>query len=404
MKCRNPECNADVNPKALFCGKCGTPVLANCTECGTPIPAKKTVKCCPKCGTMLSAMKKSSAKSGTSPEPASSSGSGTPLVPSSAAIKNCTKCGTLLPDKKNVKCCPKCGTMVSEMLKKAPASASAKKPPAVPPTVPSKPAKTVFCKDCGAPIPPGKSFTWCPQCGSALSEQKPKTPTRKKPVPDPAPVPAPAPSPAPVTPLSHPKPPHPVAKDPVKKMLIVALVIGLCLLWTGLGGKLIMGRCRTELNSILRNQGLNILDNAMGGVVEDLVISVIHNDVNGFTAAFNKIASTAGSMMGLSSEVFALAGGMVSAQISDQFPDFRNQMADSVSPPAWIILVVASYNRIFLILGALITFLSAVLWLIVQKGKLSDIREQKMIPAIVAGAVWCAAVTVITIIGMTIKL
>ena len=57
MLCRNPECRAEVNPTALFCGKCGTPVIANCPICGHPIPAKRNAKCCSQCGTMISEMR-----------------------------------------------------------------------------------------------------------------------------------------------------------------------------------------------------------------------------------------------------------------------------------------------------------------------------------------------------------
>ena len=57
MLCRNPECNAEVNPEALFCGKCGTPVMSNCLVCNAAIPAKRNAKCCPHCGTMITEMK-----------------------------------------------------------------------------------------------------------------------------------------------------------------------------------------------------------------------------------------------------------------------------------------------------------------------------------------------------------
>lgn len=56
MKCRNPECNAEINPNALFCGKCGTLTLSNCSKCGNPLPLTGKVKCCSKCGTMISEM------------------------------------------------------------------------------------------------------------------------------------------------------------------------------------------------------------------------------------------------------------------------------------------------------------------------------------------------------------
>ena len=56
MKCRNPECNAEINPNALFCGKCGTLTLSNCSNCGNPLPLTGKVKCCSKCGTMVSEM------------------------------------------------------------------------------------------------------------------------------------------------------------------------------------------------------------------------------------------------------------------------------------------------------------------------------------------------------------
>jgi len=57
MLCRNPECRAEVNPEALFCGKCGTPVMSNCLVCNAAIPAKRNAKCCPQCGTMIAEMK-----------------------------------------------------------------------------------------------------------------------------------------------------------------------------------------------------------------------------------------------------------------------------------------------------------------------------------------------------------
>lgn len=69
MVCRNPECRADVNPSALFCGKCGTPVIANCSVCGNPIPAKRNVKCCSQCGTMISEMRSKAATTRTSSVP-----------------------------------------------------------------------------------------------------------------------------------------------------------------------------------------------------------------------------------------------------------------------------------------------------------------------------------------------
>ena len=70
MVCRNPECMAEVNPTALFCGKCGTPVIANCSFCGRSIPAKRNVKWCPYCGRMISEMHTSTTNpTGTSSVP-----------------------------------------------------------------------------------------------------------------------------------------------------------------------------------------------------------------------------------------------------------------------------------------------------------------------------------------------
>ena len=61
MICRNPDCRAEVNPAALFCGKCSTPVITNCAVCGNSIPAKRNVKWCPQCGTMISEMRSKAA-------------------------------------------------------------------------------------------------------------------------------------------------------------------------------------------------------------------------------------------------------------------------------------------------------------------------------------------------------
>ena len=69
MVCRNPECRAEVNPAALFCGKCGTPVIANCSVCGNPIPAKRNAKCCSQCGTMISEMRSKAATKRTTSIP-----------------------------------------------------------------------------------------------------------------------------------------------------------------------------------------------------------------------------------------------------------------------------------------------------------------------------------------------
>ena len=57
MKCRNPECTAEVNPEALYCGRCGTPVMSVCPVCDAPIPLRKHTRSCSRCGAMISEMR-----------------------------------------------------------------------------------------------------------------------------------------------------------------------------------------------------------------------------------------------------------------------------------------------------------------------------------------------------------
>ena len=71
MNCRNPECKCEVNPKAIYCGRCGVSIVARCTVCGAPIPMKKNVKFCSECSTMLSEMRR------PEPEPGDGTGTGT---------------------------------------------------------------------------------------------------------------------------------------------------------------------------------------------------------------------------------------------------------------------------------------------------------------------------------------
>lgn len=423
MKCRNPECGADVRAGVLFCGKCGTPVRSNCTECGAPIPVKKSAKCCPKCGTLISDMKDHP----SAPVPEVKPVPAMPPVSDLPKITHCTGCGAPLPDKKNAKCCPKCGMMISEMLKKGASSGSSAtgKTPSAPPS-----EKPLFCTVCGTPIPSRKGSKCCPKCGTMFSDMK--QPASPVPAPAPAPVPAPVSKPltfctacgkplnpgdafcrncrTPVNPPEKPvptpvHPPKPTVKnDSAKKALIVVLVIGLCLLWTGFGGKLIMVRMHNLLSDVLRKQGSYILDQAAGGVAENMMIAVLQNNPEGFGEQFRKITSTAGSLLGSSGGLEQLITGGMSAAIREQFPDLRRQVSEQVPPVVWIVMVLASFYRIFLIIGAVLAIGSAVLWLVVLNGKLNDIREQKMMPVCIAGGVWIMIITVITIIAMVVPL
>lgn len=62
MKCRNPECGAEVNSAGLFCGKCGVTVRSHCSQCNQPIPLRRGVKFCGNCATLVSEMGKKETK------------------------------------------------------------------------------------------------------------------------------------------------------------------------------------------------------------------------------------------------------------------------------------------------------------------------------------------------------
>ena len=438
MKCRNPECNADVNPGALFCGKCGMPVLARCTRCGTEIPLKKTAKCCPKCGTMLSAMSSESESSGPAetPDPVPAVKPAPESFPERPA--NCPRCNTPLPGKKNAKCCSKCGMMISDMLK-IPAApdegGSAETGPSAGGSSVSGTTRPEFCTECGTPIPAKKNVKCCPKCGMMIVNMK-KPPVDSGTVVEPHIVPeettyctecgAPlhpgdlfcgncrtpvSGSAAGKGPVKKPdekkleeKKPLPItaSKNPAKKAVIILLVIGLCLLWTGIGGKLILGQVRSGVYHALEVQGADILDRYAGGVVENMLIAAIRNDANGFIDSFYNLISIVSSLNSGSNSMDSLTGALASGMVRQYLPELRRQLQEQMGP-IWIVLYVASCWLVFLIAGAVITIGAIAAW-VVFKCEAKDIKEQKMIPALIVGGVWIVLVTVITIIMMCMQI
>ena len=346
---------------------------AFCTKCNTPIPEKKNVKCCPKCGMMIKDMIRDAAD----PDGAALSGIASSRgIPPESGVERpeyCTECGTPIPAKKNAKCCPKCGTLFSDMKKPGSASDPDKATHPVP-------EKTTYCTKCGALLHSGDLF--CSNCHASISGPVTnKEPTRMPETEKPRIV--------------------TVRKDPIKKAVIILLVVGLCLLWTGVIGKVILGQVRSGVYHALETQGLDMLDRYAGGVVENLLIATIQNDYNGFVNSFNKILSVASSISGSSGSMDFLMGSMASSAIRQYLPELRSELREQAGP-VWIVLYLASYCHVFLIAGAIITIGAVAAW-IIRKCKIQDIKEQKMIPALIIGGVWIVLVTVITIVMMCIK-
>lgn len=101
-----PNCGADVQSDALFCGKCGYKVEAE--------EKNNKTKICKKCGS---------------------------LIPVDSAF--CTNCGCKADKEFAVKICPVCGKNLDEGV--------------------------IFCENCGAKVSE-ESVTRCPQCGRLLAE------------------------------------------------------------------------------------------------------------------------------------------------------------------------------------------------------------------------------------------
>ena len=193
-----------------------------------------------------------------------------------------------------------------------------------------------------------------------------------------------------------------VDRDRAKKILMIALVIGLCFLTAGFSGKICMGRVTESIRNTSLVSGLgsdldSLLNRSAQKEMTKLLIAMIRNDPSGFMKTVNQLMSAAGSMAGDPYGMNGLVTMFISPIAEEAFADTRNQLIQEAGM-YWPLLQAMAYYRELLTVGAIVAAAAAVL-LFLMGGELRDIKKLRMQPAFFAGAGWAGLMAVFTVIG-----
>ena len=195
-----------------------------------------------------------------------------------------------------------------------------------------------------------------------------------------------------------------VDKARAKKILIIALVIGLCFVFAGLAGKVCMDKATDSVKKAEFISGLGIgadtlLNRSAGKAMTRLLVSLIKNDSSGFVNAIKQILKVASSMAGDSYGMNGLGSMLISSIAEEAFAEERNRMIQEAGV-YWPLLQAMAYYQELLTTGIIIALAAAILWFLLG-GKLADIKELRMKPVLYIGAAWVVLVMVITVLGLT---
>lgn len=292
----------------------------------------------------------------------------------------CMYCNTEVPA--SFKCCHNCGQPLARSLDTSVKESNVRVNMLI----------NVYCVNCLTPLPENARF--CPKCGLNLnsrngypidSEGNPTTtkPKRKR---DPIDVEGHKTNPGggidddskrpgddkdeqdiDTTISEQKKPPK---KDRLMQVFLFLCAIGICILVTGLGGKIATGSLAEEiqnsgmLKEIEQGYGTGIAE-SMGDVANEFVIALMRNEPSRFS---KKLMGFAGSELG---ELGTAITGLSDMAVAEMFRVVRGSY--SGSDGIWFIFQASAYYPELLIAGAIIAVLFGLLWLIRRnrtKGKL----------------------------------
>ena len=180
---------------------------------------------------------------------------------------------------------------------------------------------------------------------------------------------------------------HPAAAGPanmrVIRLMSLLLAIGLFVLFTGLTGRVIMGRIVGEVEK------MNIVDESddLGKAINkagrreaiNLFSAIIKGDTAGVENTISKIIGVAGSMAGDPYGINDGVGMLLDVVVSEAVQEAREMIKEKAGA-AWILLQMAAYNRELLIAGAVMVLLALIV-IYVKGGFRKGIMRKPLIPA-----------------------
>ena len=191
-------------------------------------------------------------------------------------------------------------------------------------------------------------------------------------------------------------------KKRAKQLVIVALVVGLCIAFAGLAGKITMGRISANMRNAEIFSGMDselggVLNRSAGNAITKLIVSMIKNDSSGFVSTINQLTNIAGSMAGDPYGMNGLGSMLFGSFAQEAFAETRAQLIQEAGA-YWPLLQAMAYYRELLTIGLIIAFAAAILWFLLD-GKFNDVMTLNMMPVLYVGAGWIVLVIIITILG-----
>ena len=192
-------------------------------------------------------------------------------------------------------------------------------------------------------------------------------------------------------------------KKRAKQLVIIALVVGLCIAFAGLAGKLAMGTLsanmrKTEFFSGLDSEMGGIFNRSAGNTITKLMISMIKNDSSGFVSLITQLTNAAGTMAGDPYGMNSLGSILIGSFAQEAFAETRAQLMQQAGA-YWPLLRAMAYYRELLTIGLIIAFVAAILWFLLD-GKISDVMTLNMMPVLFIGAGWFVLVIILTALGI----
>ena len=191
-------------------------------------------------------------------------------------------------------------------------------------------------------------------------------------------------------------------KKRAKQLIIVALVVGLCITFAGLAGKITMGKLSENLRNTAILPGVysefeSIVNRSVGNAITKLIVSLVKNDSSGFASTIKQLVKNVSSISGDSYEITDWESTMIDAFAQETFAEIREELIYEVGA-WWPLLQAMAYYRELITIGLIIAAIAAVLWFLLD-GRLNDVIALNMMPVMYIGAGWTVLMIIITIIS-----
>ena len=172
-----------------------------------------------------------------------------------------------------------------------------------------------------------------------------------------------------------------------KRVAIIVLVIGLCVFWTGLCGRIVSGALAGGISKRLASSGMNsdlgfLLSGVTGSVLSKLVNSLIRNDFSGFLAVVKQITGSVPD------------NALMNSALRPAFNEFRTGFRQQMGLQ-WPMLLVMAHSGVLLFFGIILSAAGGAVWFLLG-GKLSDVKTMRMNQVLCIGAGWMALVLCLT--------